>query len=108
MLNNSSGRTSPRVVINGAQRVLVATTAMLAFISFWRAAAVVLNHMGSLDFDPRGIPEDFVGKTAPRFGLPALLLWDAVPSVYLERPCMSARGAAPGAQNAPVLATVRT
>ena len=28
-------------------RVLVATTAMLAFISYWRAAAVVLNDLGS-------------------------------------------------------------
>src|SRR3989475_8133264 len=34
----------------GAQRVLIATTAMLAFISFWRAAAGVLNDMGSSAF----------------------------------------------------------
>jgi len=28
-------------------RVVVATTAMLSFISFWRAAAIVLNDLGS-------------------------------------------------------------
>jgi len=28
-------------------KVLVATTAMLSFISFWRAAAIVLNDLGS-------------------------------------------------------------
>ena len=47
------------------QRVLIATTAMLAFISFWRAAAVVLNDMGSSAFYAGAIAEHFVGKTAP-------------------------------------------
>ena len=28
-------------------RVIVATTAMLSFISFWRAAAIVLNDLAS-------------------------------------------------------------
>jgi len=28
-------------------RVVVATTVMLSFISFWRAAAIVLNDLGS-------------------------------------------------------------
>jgi len=78
MLNKSSGRTSPRVVMNGAQRVLVATTAMLAFISFWRAAAIVLNDMGSSAFYAGAISEHFVGKTAPWFILAIMLLFYAV------------------------------
>ena len=36
--------------VRPAAKVLVATTAMLAFISFWRAAAIVLNDMGSSAF----------------------------------------------------------
>src|SRR5947209_3901622 len=51
----------------GAQRVLIASTAMLAFISFWRAAAIVLNDMGSSAFYAGAIAEHFVGKTAPWF-----------------------------------------
>src|SRR5881392_2893279 len=92
MLNNSSGRTSPRVVINGAQRVLVATTAMLAFISFCRAAAVVLNDMGSSAFYAGAIAEHFVGKTAPWFVLAIMLLSYAVRSVYIESSSMFVRG----------------
>jgi hypothetical protein len=47
MLDRRLKRTSFTVTANRAQRVLVPTTAMLAFISFWRAAAVVLSDMGS-------------------------------------------------------------
>jgi len=92
MLNNSSGRASPRVVMNGAQRVLVATTAMLAFISFWRAAAVVLNDMGSSAFYAGAISEHFVGKTAPWFILAIMLLSYAVRAVYIESCSMFVRG----------------
>src|SRR6202521_2744789 len=92
MLNNSSGRTSPSVVMNGAQRVLVATTAMLAFISFWRAAAVVLNDMGSSAFYAGAISEHFVGKTAPWFILAIMLLSYAVRAVYIESCSMFVRG----------------
>ena len=78
--------------MNGAQRVLVATTAMLAFISFWRAAAVVLNDMGSSAFYAGAIAEHFVGKTAPWFILAIMLLAYAVRSVYIESCSMFVRG----------------
>src|SRR5829696_3192436 len=39
--------TTPNATNRAAPNILIATTAMLAFISFWRAAAVVLNDMGS-------------------------------------------------------------
>ncbi len=74
------------------QRVLVATTAMLAFISFWRAAAVVLNDMGSSAFYAGAIAEHFVGKTAPWFILAIMLLSYAVRSVYIESCSMFVRG----------------
>src|SRR5215831_16344180 len=51
----------------GAPRVLIASTAMLAFITFWQAAAIVLNDMGSSAFYAGAIAEHFIGKTAPWF-----------------------------------------
>jgi amino acid transporter len=75
-----------------AARVLVATTAMLAFISFWRAAAVVLNDMGSSAFYAGAIAEHFVGKPAPWFVLAIMLLSFAVRSVYIESCSMFVRG----------------
>ena len=82
----------PTAVLNGAQRVLVASTAMLAFISFWRAAAVVLNDMGSSAFYAGAIAEHFVGKTAPWFILAIMLLSYAVRSIYIESCSMFVRG----------------
>jgi amino acid transporter len=75
-----------------APNVLIATTAMLAFISFWRAAAVVLNDMGSSAFYAGAIAEHFVGKTAPWFILAIMVLAYAVRSVYIESCSMFVRG----------------
>ncbi len=72
--------------------VLIATTAMLAFISFWRAAAVVLNDMGSSAFYAGAIAENFIGKTAPWFILMIMILAYAVRSVYIESCSMFVRG----------------
>jgi amino acid transporter len=72
--------------------VLIATTAMLAFISFWRAAAIVLNDMGSSAFYAGAIAEHFVGKAAPWFILAIMLLSYAVRSVYIESCSMFVRG----------------
>src|SRR5438132_5327433 len=76
----------------GPPRVLIATTAMLAFISFWRAAAVVLNDMGSSAFYAVAIAEHFIGKTAPWFILAIMVLAYAVRSVYIESCSMFVRG----------------
>jgi len=74
------------------KRVLVATTAMLAFISFWRAAAIVLNDMGSSAFYAGAIAEHFIGKTAPWFILAIMVLSFAVRSLYIESCSMFVRG----------------
>ncbi len=73
-------------------RVVVATTAMLTFISFWRAAAVVLNDMGSSAFYAGAIAEHFIGRTAPWFILAIMILAYAVRSVYIESCSMFVRG----------------
>src|SRR6266567_1246452 len=92
MQNHRAKQSTPNVTATGAQRVLVATTAMLVFISFWRAAAVVLNDMGSSAFYAGAIAEHFVGKTAPWFILAIMLLSYAVRSVYIESCSMFVRG----------------
>jgi amino acid transporter len=84
--------TSTQNVDRPAVKVLIATTAMLAFISFWQAAAVVLNDMGSSAFYAGAIAEHFVGKTAPWFILAIMLLSYAVRAVYIESCSMFVRG----------------
>src|SRR6184192_2264076 len=77
---------------SGVPRVLIASTAMLAFISFWKAAAVVLNDMGSSAFYAGAIAEHFIGKTAPWFILAIMILSFAVRSLYIESCSMFVRG----------------
>jgi amino acid transporter len=77
---------------NPAARVLVASSAMLAFISFWRVSAIVLNDMGSSAFYAGAISEHFVGKTAPWFILAIMLLAGTVAALYIESCGMFVRG----------------
>jgi hypothetical protein len=70
-------------------RVVVATTVLLSFISFWRAAAIVLADLGSSTFYAGGIAEQAVGKAAPWFILGVMLFSWAVRAI--RRPPTSAR-----------------
>ncbi|PYU28280.1 MAG: APC family permease, partial [Acidobacteria bacterium] len=65
---------------------------MLSFISFWRAAAIVLNDMGSSAFYAGAIAEEAFGKTAPWFILAVMLLAYAVCALYMESCSMFVRG----------------
>ncbi len=65
---------------------------MLAFISFWRAAAIVLNDLGSSAFYAGAIAEHFIGKTAPWFVLAIMLFAFAVQQLYYESCGMFVRG----------------
>src|SRR5512144_2343851 len=73
-------------------RVVVATSVMLSFISFWRAAAIVLNDLGSSAFYAGGIAEQAVGKAAPWFILGVMLFSFAVRAIYIESSVMFVRG----------------
>src|SRR6204780_5683556 len=73
-------------------KVVIATTAMLSFISFWRAAAIVLNDMGSSAFYAGAIAEHFIGRSAPWFILAIMLFAYAVRSMYIESCSMFVRG----------------
>src|SRR3954464_1156452 len=83
--------TSPIAGRAGA-KVVVATTVALAFISFWRAAAIVLSDLASSAFYAGGIAEQAIGKSAPWFVLGVMLFSFAVRSVYLESCGMFVRG----------------
>jgi hypothetical protein len=65
---------------------------MLAFISYWRAAAIVLNDLASSAYYAGGEAEQFIGKTAPWFILATMLLSYAVSQVYVESCSMFVRG----------------
>src|SRR5450432_3291638 len=73
-------------------KVVVATTVALSFISFWRAAAVVLSDLASSAFYAGGIAEHAIGKSALWFILGVMLFSFAVRSVYMESSSMFVRG----------------
>jgi amino acid transporter len=77
---------------SSAAKVVVATTVALSFISFWRAAAIVLSDLASSAFYAGGIAEQAIGKSAPWFILGVMLFSFAVRSVYLESCGMFVRG----------------
>ena len=85
---------SPKVSVPQSNRVrlVVASSVMLTFISFWRAAAIVLNDLGSSAFYAGGIAEEAVGKSAPWFILGVMLFSFAVRAVYVESCSMFTRG----------------
>ena len=88
----TGGNSKNQILSNPAARVLVASSAMLAFISFWRVAAVVLNDMGSSAFYAGAISEQFIGKTAPWFILAIMLIAGTVAALYIESCGMFVRG----------------
>src|SRR6516165_7667573 len=73
-------------------KVFVATTVMLTFISFWRAAAIVLADLASSAYYVGGDAEKVIGKSAPWFVLAVMLFSYAVRAVYIESSAMFVRG----------------
>src|SRR5215213_8907674 len=72
--------------------VVLVSSVALSFISFWRAAAIVLNDMASTVYYIGGISEQAVGKAAPWFVLGVMLFAYAVRAVYVESCTMFTRG----------------
>src|SRR5271167_1563057 len=81
-----AGSTSNRV------RIVVATSVALTFISYWRAAAIVLNDLGSSAYYAAGIAVEAVGLSAPWLILTVMLFSFAVRAVYVESCSMFVRG----------------
>jgi amino acid transporter len=89
-----STQTTNQSFLSGSNRVriVVATSVALTFVSFWRAAAIVLNDLGSSAFYAGGIAEEAVGKAAPWFIIGVMLFSFAVRAVYVESCSMFVRG----------------
>ena len=75
----------------GRVKVVVATTVLLSFISFWRAAAIVLSDLGSTAYYVGGIVEQAIGRSAPWFILGVMLFSYAVRALYIESSAMFVR-----------------
>ena len=72
--------------------ILVVSSVALAFISFWRAAAIVLCDLASTAYYIGGISEQAIGKAAPWFIFGVMLFSYAVRAVYVESCTMFTRG----------------
>jgi hypothetical protein len=73
-------------------QVLVVTSVMFTFISFWRTAAIVLCDLASTAYYIGGIVESQIGAAAPWFILAVMVFSFAVRSVYIESCALFVRG----------------
>src|SRR6059036_1603531 len=89
-LPDSSGRTAQP--LKRAAQVIVVSSVMFSFISYWRTAAVVLCDMSSTVYYIGAIVESAIGKAAPWFILIVLLFSYAMRAVYIESCSLFVRG----------------
>src|SRR5438067_6121965 len=75
-----------------AAQVIVVSSVMFSFISYWRTAAVILCDLASTVYYIGGIVENAVGPAAPWFILAVMLFSYAVRSVYIESCSLFVRG----------------
>ncbi|MCX6161399.1 MAG: APC family permease [Ignavibacteriae bacterium] len=98
--SGESAKPDPKDSINSSAKqrvikvtkVIVLSTVMFTFISYWRAAAVVLGDLGSTAYYMGGIAEQFVGKVAPYFILGVMVFAFCVMALYLESSPLFTRG----------------
>src|SRR5881275_127451 len=88
---DSSGSWSGRKLVRTAQ-VVVVSSVMFTFISYWRTAAVVLCDLSSTVYYIGGIVEQAIGPAAPWFILAVMVFSYAVRNVYIESCSMFVRG----------------
>src|SRR3954452_18905426 len=78
--------------LGDAAKVIIVSSVMFSFISYWRTAAVVLCDLASTAYYIGGIVEQSIGKAAPWFILAVMCFSYAVRSVYIESCAMFVRG----------------
>src|SRR6202167_997916 len=76
----------------GPVKVIIVSSVMFTFISYWRTAAVVLCDLASTAYYIGGIVEAAIGPAAPWFILAVMLFSYAVRSVYIESCSLFVRG----------------
>src|SRR6266850_1359825 len=87
-----SCRTASMSSARKAAQIIVVSSVMFTFISYWRTAAVVLCDLGSTAYYIGGIVEQAIGPAAPWFILAVMIFSYAVRSVYIESCSMFIRG----------------
>src|SRR5579862_8412927 len=75
-----------------ATQVIIVSSVMFTFISYWRTAAVVLCDLASTAYYIGGIVEQSIGPAAPWFILAVMVFSYAVRSVYIESCTLFVRG----------------
>src|SRR5712672_3784173 len=73
-------------------QVIIVSSVMFTFISYWPTAAVVLCDLASTAYYIGGIVEQSIGKAAPWFILAVMCFSYAVRSVYIESCTLFVRG----------------
>lgn len=74
------------------KQIFVLSTAMLSFISFWKAASIVLCDFGSSAYYSGGIAMKAFGPAFPWFILAVMLFAGVMLAVYVESCAMFVRG----------------
>src|SRR5215831_18735812 len=88
---DSGGSWSGRKLGRAAQ-VVVVSSVMFSFISYWRTAAIVLCDMSSTAYYIGAIVESAIGQAAPWFILAVLLFSYGMRAVYIESCTLFVRG----------------
>lgn len=95
-MTDSDKKSKPAAKAVGSLRraapVIIVGSVMFSFISYWRAAAIVLCDLASTAFYIGGIVEQAIGPAAPWFILGVLLFSYAVRSLYIESCSLYVRG----------------
>ena len=91
-MDSDSSLSKGSVLGSKTTKVIVLTTVMFTFISYWRAAAVVIGDLGSTAYYIGGIAEQLIGKIAPYFILAVMLFSYAVRALYIESSPLFTRG----------------
>src|SRR6266566_1390762 len=87
---NSGGGRGGRLM--RAAQVIVVSSVMFTFISYWRTAAVVLCDLASTSYYIGAIVEQAIGPAAPWFILAVMFFSYAVRWVYIESCTLFIRG----------------
>lgn len=90
--NDGAANPTGRGRLARAAQVIIVSSVMFSFISYWRLAAVVLCDLASTAYYIGAIVEQAVGPAAPWFILAVMVFSYAVRSVYIESCALFVRG----------------
>jgi amino acid transporter len=91
-MNQSAPAATSTSGLKRAAQIIVVSSVMFTFISYWRTAAVVLCDLASTSYYIGGIVESAIGPAAPWYIFAVMLFSYAVRSVYIESCSLFVRG----------------